>query len=465
MEEIENPVKVSIILPTLNAADYIDEAVGSVLRQSLDDIELIVIDAGSTDGTWESLLEYQKRDNRVRLLSSKIKSVGHQSNMGLDAATGEYIGFLEDDYYAPNMCRELYDIAKANDLDWVKGDYTMFMDCRKSRYFLNVTVIRDKELKNRVFSPKDRPEILRWDANHWKGLYRREFIEKNRIRFNETRGAAFQDTGFVWQTYIYGERCMYVDASYYFYRRDNRVSSTFSHSGLLYFLDEFEYILRITSECPNQRYFLKAMFLRAFMMLFSQSEKLPEYSKQAASVEDAVIKICQYIHEAAQQGIISRQDVTAEQWINYQVAFKSPKTFLRYYPVRKLCEDEQYKEILRLIARYESVVLCGYGNEAKKWEMFIFCNGIVKNIFIADNNVSKQNTRSVNGVKIVSVSEAAKKCPKALFFIPSLHNSTKSEISEQLRRIGFSSDQTCCPSLWIHPYMATTVFHTDEAGF
>ena len=450
--------KISVILPVLNCFSYIRESVESVLSQTMLDVELIAIDAGSTDGTFEELRKYQNQNANVKLLQSEIKSVGYQSNLGLEAAEGEYIGFLEDDYLASDMCQILYNIAGENDLDWIKGDYTMFMDINDKRYYLDVSVIKDKSLKNTVFAPYDRPEILRWDANHWKGIYKRDFLINNNIRFNETPGAAFQDTGFVWQTYINGKRCMYIDKPVYYYRRNNRESSTFSQNGLKFFLDEFEYILDRTKECDNRNSFLKNMYLRALMMLFSQSEKLPDYKQQSEQTVITVKKLCDHINEAELNGIISQKDVSPEQWINYKVASKDPEVFLQYYPIRKKCEDEKNINVLKTISRFSSIVLCGYGLEAKKWEIFILCNCKNKEVTIADNNEKKQGRQSANGLQIGSFKDAIDKYPDALFLITSMNTNTRENIETQLIKEGISRDHIYSTDIWLHPYTATTVY-------
>ena len=89
--------KVSVILPSLNVADYMEECLESVINQSLRELEIICVDAGSTDGTKEILDDYAGKDSRITVLQSDIKSYGKQVNIGLDYASGEYIGILETD--------------------------------------------------------------------------------------------------------------------------------------------------------------------------------------------------------------------------------------------------------------------------------------------------------------------------------------------------------------------------------
>ena len=104
--------KVSVILPSYNVGKYIRECLNSVVNQSLQEIEIICIDAGSTDGTRDIILEFADRDERIRLIDSEKKSFGYQENLGIALAKGEYIGFVEtDDYVRTDMCEVLYNAA------------------------------------------------------------------------------------------------------------------------------------------------------------------------------------------------------------------------------------------------------------------------------------------------------------------------------------------------------------------
>lgn len=100
--------KVSVILPSLNVGKYIGQCLESVVKQTLKDIEIICVDAGSTDGTLETINEYVERDSRVKLIVSDKKSYGYQMNLGISAATGTYIGIVEtDDFVSENMYEDL----------------------------------------------------------------------------------------------------------------------------------------------------------------------------------------------------------------------------------------------------------------------------------------------------------------------------------------------------------------------
>ena len=119
--------KVSIIIPTYNVEEYLEECMDSVVRQTLQDIEIICINDGSTDGSLEILKRYAQNDKRIIIVDKENGGYGIGMNIGLDKATGEYIGIVEPDDFVPlNMYEDLYNIAEKENLDFVKADFYRF---------------------------------------------------------------------------------------------------------------------------------------------------------------------------------------------------------------------------------------------------------------------------------------------------------------------------------------------------
>lgn len=212
--------KVSVIIPVYNAEKYLQECIESVMNQTLQDIEIICVDDGSTDKSLEILKTYEKKDKRIKVLTQKNQFAGIARNYGMDHAQGEYYAFLDsDDYYLESAIENLYNKAIQYNLDMVKGSFyrleSINNEVSTSKYSCNKCV--PYELRNKVLKFIDAPEELIYVADvPWNGLYRRAFLDEKKIRFNNLR--CVNDHSFFVNCLIYAERVMVVDEFIVYYR-------------------------------------------------------------------------------------------------------------------------------------------------------------------------------------------------------------------------------------------------------
>ena len=219
-------IKVTVLMPSLNVGEYIRECMESVVRQSLKEIEILCIDAGSTDGTLEILREYADNDPRITLLHSEVKSYGHQINMGLERAKGEYIGIVEtDDYIDPEMYRKLYEAAeKTGKPDVVKSPY---YDLKPEEEGGGIEVIRVCHARSGdVFPFSAHTELVVGHPSIWSAIYKKAFLDRRKIRMKEEPGGAWVDNPFLFRTMCEAERICWVDEPFYSYRRTNPNASS-----------------------------------------------------------------------------------------------------------------------------------------------------------------------------------------------------------------------------------------------
>ncbi len=220
-------IKVSVILPSLNVRKYIRECVESVVKQSLKDIEILCIDAGSDDGTLEILNEFAKEDDRVRVMMSDRRSYGHQVNMGIEAAKGEYIGIVEtDDLIDQDMYLDLYEYASSHKADVVKEPYYDYYDERNRTICFNAELFSRFLEEGKAYSMKQNACFLAYHPSIWAGIYRREYLIGKDIRFIEAPGASYVDAAFRYDTSINTERNYWLNKAHYNYRAGNPNSST-----------------------------------------------------------------------------------------------------------------------------------------------------------------------------------------------------------------------------------------------
>lgn len=269
---IQKMPKVSIIIPTYNVEDYLRECMESVVRQTLHDIEIICINDGSTDGSLKILQEYAQKDSRIVLVDKMNEGYGVGMNIGLDKATGEYVGIVEPDDFVPlSMYEDLYKVAKENDLDFVKADFYRFTRNSTTGDMHLIYNHLDSEGTdyNQVIDPFEKPYITKFIMNTWSGIYRREFLEKHHIRHNTTPGASFQDNGFFWQTFMYAKRCMFLDKPYYMNRRDNPNSSVNNKEKVYAMNIEYDFIRDIFMQKGNEELWDRFKYYYNYKRYFS----------------------------------------------------------------------------------------------------------------------------------------------------------------------------------------------------
>lgn len=236
--------KVSIIIPVYNVEQYLRECLDSVVGQTLRDLEIICVDDGSTDGCPAILEEYAGRDPRFKVIHKENGGYGQAMNVGMAAASGDYIGIVEsDDLIREDMYEALYSQAARHELDVVRSDYDLYWGW----YQYTERVHRDMldGYYGRVLTGQDR-DIFWWcQTANWTGIYKRSFLEANGIRHRESPGAAYQDTGFYLQVMGLAQRAMLVNQSFYLYRQDNPGASIRSRGKMLAVREEYDFAAQI----------------------------------------------------------------------------------------------------------------------------------------------------------------------------------------------------------------------------
>ncbi len=215
-------IKVSVLTYVKNDASHIEQCMRSVMAQDLKELEYIVIDGGSTDGTREIIDRLKAEDNRIRVVESD-PGLGHQFNVGVKEARGEYIGVCEsDDYLLPGMYSFQYEIACREQLDVLRADAFDFFMSGGDEKRIPFSLPGVSGLKNRLLAGEEARDAMRIGVNRFfSGLYRRSFLIDNELFMNETPGAAYQDNTFAFLTLIKANRIYISDKAFYCYRLDN----------------------------------------------------------------------------------------------------------------------------------------------------------------------------------------------------------------------------------------------------
>ena len=236
---------VSVLIPVYNGETYLGQCLDSVVNQSLRNIEIIIIDDGSTDGSHAIIESYQRSDDRVRVVTKSNSGYGDSLNIGLDSAVGEYISIVESDDIVPiDFLEQLHSkaVSFSPHVDIIKSDYEIFAtDSRVKKGFRKAIV--DDGYYDKLITEMDPEILLKADVHNWNGIYRRDFLNSYKIRHNTTPGASYQDTGFRFQYLTRYGSILFFHGPRYQYRVDNSASSIRANDSKVFaIVDEYSFI-------------------------------------------------------------------------------------------------------------------------------------------------------------------------------------------------------------------------------
>lgn len=205
----------SVIIPVYNVEDYIDDCIQSIVGQSYTDLEVILIDDGSSDKSFEICQKYAERDPRVHVLKQEHKKAAAARNTGIRAATGEYITFVDsDDYIEKNAYKRLLTIMKEKNLDVIRGSY-----CIEENNVFKNDIRRESISKKIMDGPSFFNEVYEknlYCVHVGIGIYKRDYIISNNLFFYE--GITHEDELWIPRMLIKANRIVHVNDYFYFYR-------------------------------------------------------------------------------------------------------------------------------------------------------------------------------------------------------------------------------------------------------
>jgi glycosyltransferase involved in cell wall biosynthesis len=217
---------VSVILPVHNGERHLRQCLDSILRQTLSDIEVIVVDDGSTDGTAAILAEVAASDSRLTILPGPtVGSAGAARNTGLAHASGEYLSFLDaDDFFVPTMLEELYSKAVADNADVAACKFRTYNDVTRETTPADWALRLEHLPHKRPFSPDQVGDHLFFAFNPaaWNKLFRTAFVRARGLEFQPLRRT--NDAYFTLMALALAERITYLDRYLANYRTANSES-------------------------------------------------------------------------------------------------------------------------------------------------------------------------------------------------------------------------------------------------
>ncbi len=347
-------VKVSVLMPAYNVERFIRKCIESVISQTLEDIEIICVNDGSTDNTGNILDEYAEQDSRIKIIHKENTGYGHSMNTALKNATGEYIGIVEtDDFVSEEMFESLYKYAKKNDLDVAKANYYQYTS-KKGGHSEFFEVLKPYGLYDKVFKPSDmnNQNIFRVKPCIWSGIYKRDMLIKNDIWFNETPGASYQDTAFAFKVWASAQRAGLMKEAYLHYRIDNDASSVKSGAKVFCVCDEYK---------EMESFLYKHEELKSNLLPLLQALKLNTYTWNLNRLEFGfkyafLLKMSMEFKSAWDQDLLKDELFSDKEWAKLkEIIFETEKYYNRIKK-KTFGRYKNVKEMKNRILRYESEI-------------------------------------------------------------------------------------------------------------
>ncbi len=360
---MRSQVEISVLVPVYNVERYLKQCLESIISQTMKNIEVICIDDGSTDRSGKILDEYACADSRIRVIHKKNTGYGHSMNVGLNSARGNYIAILEsDDFAEADMLECLFKYAVSSQADIVKANFYNYINGKDE---LNERLAWYPAYQ--LVSYKNCPALMKIADSIWSALYKKEFLVKNNILFNETPGASFQDTSFAAICWLFAERVYLVNEAVLHYRMDNVDSSIHASGKVFCICDEWSRVEKELDKYPEKKEIVKG-----YEIAMKYQGYLFNYFRLSACYQYALlVRIQEELLEDEKQGFLEKKCFEPAVWEQVTDIIADREQF--FLKTAKAIQDERmektqtknkevyYNAFINEIKKYPSVIIYGAG--------------------------------------------------------------------------------------------------------
>lgn len=219
-------MKISIIIPVYNSTLYLKECVDSILGQTYQDLEILLVDDGSTDDSPQICDTYAAEDARIKVIHKKNGGTSDARNTGLENATGDYITFMDNDDYwnDPNALQNIVTLIHETDPDVVMHTNMVYWQDKEKP-------VMPKHMDRKLIAGKNRTEAVEQlikagmlTVTVWTKLVKRSLIREHELYFK--KGIRNEDTDWIARMLLYAESFDWYDTSFYVYRKGHEMAQT-----------------------------------------------------------------------------------------------------------------------------------------------------------------------------------------------------------------------------------------------
>lgn len=261
MEEL-----ISVIVPVYKVEVYLKRCVDSIINQSYQNLEIILVDDGSPDQCPQICDEYAKKDNRIKVIHKENEGLSSARNIGINVAKGEYIGFVDsDDWIALNMYEILYKVIKYFDADIACGEMVRVSDkeYKKNNYATddyNFEIFDANEFAEKYFRITSQETVY----YAWNKLYKRNVGKK----IVYPQGLIAEDVEGFFYALVHSRRIVCINSViYYYYFRRNSIASVWFTKKHMDIIKVWEHVLQLTHQYNKSEWieYAELNYSRAFL--------------------------------------------------------------------------------------------------------------------------------------------------------------------------------------------------------
>lgn len=320
-------VKVSVVMPVYNVSKYLEETLSYVLNQTLKEIELICVDDGSTDDSYEILQKYAKEDDRITVLKQQNQYAGVARNNGLAIAKGKYVIFWDsDDIFREDALEKLYMKAEKDNAEITVCAANKYDEEHDEIVLTNTYLMKDRLPEMIPFSREEIGKyIFGFAANvPWNKLYLKDFVNEHKLQFESRKQA--NDAYFVMMAFYYAKRITVVEETLIDYRIGTRSSTTDKASDVpLCACEAYEVIWKALKETGEYEGDLQQSFVNKILNCVL-------YALSIQSSFDAYTTVYNYVKDKLFEELeMSQMD---------EAYFYSPSAYIEYKEIMNQTADE-----------------------------------------------------------------------------------------------------------------------------
>jgi glycosyltransferase involved in cell wall biosynthesis len=276
-------VKISVIVPVYNVENYIDECITSICVSSIKDIEILLIDDGSTDSSGKKCEEWAKKDSRIKVYHKLNGGLSDARNYGLQFAKGEFIGFVDsDDKIAPDMLEKLLLACIRDETKVAIGGVFLW----------NPDLNKEKRINDLPTTGVYQIDFYKYSSIYcntaWRKLYHRSLFDEKTLF---PKGIIHEDIGLWWIVMSKISKISVVNEALYYYRQNNQNSICADKNTMRHLSDailSYAYGLQIGMHNIDCRY--KEQYLADFAQQYLRNTSTSLISQDAVQANNFVLR-------------------------------------------------------------------------------------------------------------------------------------------------------------------------------